>query len=107
MEALAPGLSTIRDRWPGSIGSHNSRNNCKSNCLMGVASMTANELRLHLEHLIDTYVPDQVAKAHLLALVARPNVPVKGILVELEPFLAGAISQADAKIVKDIAFHFN
>jgi hypothetical protein len=68
--------------------------------------MTLDELRRDLRHLINTYVPDQIAKAHLLSLVARPDVPAKAILVELEPFLSRAISQADAKIVKDIAFYF-
>jgi hypothetical protein len=68
--------------------------------------MTVDELRPHLQHLIDTYVPDQMVKTHLLSLVARPDVPAKAILVELEPFLSGAISQADARVVKDIAFHF-
>jgi hypothetical protein len=68
--------------------------------------MTIDELCSHLKHLIETYVPDQIAKTRLRGLVARPDVPVKSILVELDPFLSGAISQADAKLVKDIALHF-
>jgi hypothetical protein len=56
--------------------------------------------------LIDTYVQHQTVKVDLLSLVARSDVPVKGILADLEPLLLGAISPADAKIIKDIAFHF-
>jgi hypothetical protein len=68
--------------------------------------MTVDELRSHLQHLIDTYVLDQIAKAQLLSLMARPDVPAKGILAELEPYLSGTISRADAKIIEDIAFDF-
>ena len=68
--------------------------------------MTIDQLRLYLKQLIDAYVLEPSAKLRLLELVTRPDVPVKGILVELEPFLTGAISQADAKIIKDIAFKF-
>ena len=68
--------------------------------------MTADELRSHLEYLIDSYVQDQILRAHLVSLVARSDVPAKGILVELEPFLSATISQADAKIIEDIAYYF-
>ena len=68
--------------------------------------MTTDELRFHLEHLINFYVLDQTVRTHLLSLVNKPDIPAKGILAELEPFLSRAISQADAKIIKDIAFFF-
>ncbi len=73
---------------------------------MAALPMTVDELRLHLQHLINAYVLDQAVKARLLSLVLSPNVPAKALLAEMEPFLSGAISQADAKIVKDIAFSF-
>jgi hypothetical protein len=68
--------------------------------------MTTDELRFHLKRLIDVYVLDQTVQTHLLSLVNKPDVPTKAILAELEPFLSGAISQADAKVIKDIAFNF-
>jgi len=68
--------------------------------------MNINDLRMSLSLLIDRYVTDVAAKARLNSLVARPQVPAKGILAELEPFLIGSISQTDADIVKEIAFHF-
>jgi hypothetical protein len=68
--------------------------------------MTVDELRSHLQHLIDTYVPDQIVKADLLSLVATYPVPAKGILAELEASRSGAMSQADAQIINDIAFYF-
>jgi hypothetical protein len=46
------------------------------------------------------------SKADLLSLIARADVPAKGTLAELEQYLSGAISQVDAKIIKDIAFYF-
>jgi len=68
--------------------------------------MTIDELRLNLRHLIDVYVLDQTLRARLLVLVARPNVPAKDILVELEPFQLGRLNQADSKIIKEISFYF-
>jgi len=68
--------------------------------------MTLDELRLHLQRLIDGYVWDQAERARLLSLVRRTDVPVKALLVGLEPFVSGTISQSDANIIKDIAFHF-
>jgi hypothetical protein len=73
---------------------------------MGFVPMTVDELRSHLQHLINGYVSDQIAKAHLLSLVAMPDVPAKGILVELEASRSRAMSQVDAKIIKDISFYF-
>ncbi|PAY06613.1 hypothetical protein CK489_27440 [Bradyrhizobium sp. UFLA03-84] len=56
--------------------------------------------------MIDTYVADQIVKVRLLSLVARHDVPAKGILAELESARSGAMNQVDAKIVKEIAFYF-
>jgi hypothetical protein len=54
--------------------------------------MMTDELRAQLVHLINTYVAEPTAKTRLSALVAKHDIPVKGILVELETFLAGAIN---------------
>jgi hypothetical protein len=66
-------------------------------CYAVAQKMTIDELRVHLTHLISGYVTDQATKTRLLGLVARSYVPAKGILIELDPFFFGAISQADAK----------
>jgi hypothetical protein len=68
--------------------------------------MTLDELRAHLRNLIDRYVTDDDAKTRLLELVSRPDVPAKGILADLDPFLLGRATAADWDIVKDIAFNF-
>ena len=68
--------------------------------------MTIDELRVHFTHLIGNYVGDPSAKAHLLALVARDDIPAKGILAELTPYLSGIVTSDDAKVIKDIAFNF-
>lgn len=68
--------------------------------------MTIDELRVHLTSLIGTYVDDPTARARLLALVARDDVPAKGILVDLTPYLSGVVTDADARVIKDIAFNF-
>ncbi|MDR0776166.1 MAG: hypothetical protein LBE81_05955 [Azonexus sp.] len=68
--------------------------------------MTIDELRVHFVNLINSYVVDSVVKARLLALVERNDVPAKGILADLMPYLSGIVSDADARIIKDIAFNF-
>ena len=82
------------------------RNDCKSAKRYGVSAMTIDELRLHLSHLINSHVQDLPLRARLLMLVATHDVPAKGILIDLEPFLSGSPSREDAKIIKDIAFYF-
>jgi hypothetical protein len=68
--------------------------------------MTIDELRRHLAHLVDAYVTDGAKKEHLHSLVSRHDVPAKGIMAELEPFLAGKISPEDATLIKEIAYYF-
>lgn len=68
--------------------------------------MTTDELRTHLNELINMYVTDQAAKERLLHLVEREDIPAKGILVELAPFTTGCISEKDRKMIGDIAFYF-
>jgi len=68
--------------------------------------MTIDEPRVHLKHLIDTYVQDSVKQQRLLSLLARDDVPVKHILAEITPSLSGVITAADHMILKDIMFYF-
>jgi hypothetical protein len=68
--------------------------------------MADDELHSHLQHFDRHLRSASTVKVDLLSLVARPDVPVKGILADLEPLPPGAVSPADAKIIKDIAFHF-
>lgn len=68
--------------------------------------MTVDELRANLSYLIGKYVLDDVVKERLLLMVARDEVPAKGILVELTPFTSGMLSEADRKVIGDIAFYF-
>ncbi|KLU25895.1 hypothetical protein EOS_12355 [Caballeronia mineralivorans PML1(12)] len=68
--------------------------------------MTIDELRVHLKHLIDTYVQDSAKQQQLLSLVARGDVPVKHILAEITPSLSAVIAADDQAILKDIVFYF-
>lgn len=68
--------------------------------------MSIDELRSNLRHLIESCVSNQIVKAHLHSLVAGPDVPARGILAELEASRSGAMSDVDAKIIRDIAFYF-
>ncbi len=68
--------------------------------------MTTDELRVNFTYLINRYVTDEPTKDRLLELVERSEVPAKGILAELTPFLSGEITGADGKIVKDLVFYF-
>jgi len=68
--------------------------------------MKIDELRMNFTYLINGYVTDQVTKTRLLALVLRGDVPAKAILADLTPYLSGVVTEADAKIVKDIVFNF-
>ncbi|MCX4160655.1 MULTISPECIES: hypothetical protein [Paraburkholderia] len=68
--------------------------------------MTIDELRVHLTHLIDTYVKDPAERASLQTFVGRDDVPVKYILAEITPSLSGVISPADAILLQDIVFNF-
>jgi hypothetical protein len=64
------------------------------------------ELREHLNNLIEKYVSDVVVKERLLLMAERDEVPAKGILVELTPFTSGKLSEGDKKVIGDITFYF-
>ncbi len=68
--------------------------------------MTIDELRTHLNELINKYVTDQVEKERLLHLAEQEDIPAKGILVELTPFTTGCISEEDRKVIGEIALYF-
>ena len=68
--------------------------------------MTTDELRMHFMYLVGAYVTDPATSARLRILVAQDDIPAKGILAELTPYLSGVITDTDAKTIKDIAFNF-
>lgn len=68
--------------------------------------MQVDELKKHLRYLIEKYVAsDAVKREELLDLVDRDPVPVKGIFADLTPYMKGC-SEADGRIIKDIAFNY-
>lgn len=66
--------------------------------------MNFDELRIQLRGLVNAYVANPVEKERLLALIDIDNVPVKGIMVELTPYLSGVVSEIDAKTIKKYGF---
>jgi hypothetical protein len=68
--------------------------------------MTVDELRVHLNNLINKYVTDEPARQRLLKLVEREDIPAKGILVELTPFTSGLVSEEDRRLIGEIAFYY-
>lgn len=68
--------------------------------------MQVNELKKYLRYLIEKYAPSDAAKRkELLDLVDRDPVPVKGVFADLTPYVKGC-SEADGRIIKDIAFNY-
>lgn len=68
--------------------------------------MTVEALRRNLLQLIEGYVTDPAVRGELQSLVNRDDVPAKGILVQLTPFMSGKVTDTDAKIIREIAYHF-
>jgi hypothetical protein len=68
--------------------------------------MTGEELRKDLLRLVDVYVTDSRVRGELVLLVNRRDVPAKGVLVQLTPFMSGIASEADRKVIGEIAFYF-
>ena len=68
--------------------------------------MTGEELRSNLLHLIETYVTDSGVRDELQSVVNRHDIPAKGVLARLTPFMSGKVSESDAKIIREIAFYF-
>lgn len=74
--------------------------------LLAILKMTVEELRSNLLHLVETYVTDSEVRDELHSLVNRRDVPAKGVLAQLTPFMSGRVSESDAKIIGEIAFYF-
>ena len=74
--------------------------------------MTVDELRNNLSYLAGKYVTDDAKKACVFSLISGIGVTTnailttKAILAKLDPYLSGNMSQADAKLVRDIAYNF-
>lgn len=60
--------------------------------------MTVDELRAHPNYLIEKYAPEMdVLKRGLLLMVARGEVPAKGILIELTQFTVEKLGEEEKK----------
>ncbi|WP_099136684.1 hypothetical protein [Xenorhabdus budapestensis] len=68
--------------------------------------MTEKELRKNLTYLVDKYIPDNERKKELYIYIQRENVPVKGILADLNKFGVKTVMQDDGKLISDIYFHY-
>jgi hypothetical protein len=68
--------------------------------------MTVEELRRDLLRLVVAYVTDSGVRDELESLVNRRDIPAKGVLVQLTPFLSGGVSESDAKIIGEIVFYY-
>ncbi|WP_338804668.1 hypothetical protein WDV76_04975 [Xenorhabdus griffiniae] len=68
--------------------------------------MTENELRKNLRYLIDKYVFDLKKREEIYTYIEREDVPVKGILADLNEFGTKTVTQDDGKLISDIYFHY-
>ncbi|MBE8598147.1 hypothetical protein [Xenorhabdus sp. BG5] len=68
--------------------------------------MTENELRENLKYLIDKYVLDINKRIEIYAYIEREDVPVKGILADLNEFGVKTVTNDDGKLISDIYFHY-
>ncbi|MDE9544251.1 hypothetical protein [Xenorhabdus bovienii] len=68
--------------------------------------MTVKELRKNLTYLVDKYIPDNERKKELYIYIQRENIPVKGILTDLNKFGVKSVTQDDGKLISDIYFHY-
>jgi hypothetical protein len=69
--------------------------------------MNTEELKRHLEYLVEKYVPDIHKKSELKTLIQRDQTPpVKGVIAEVTALAGARIEEGDASLIKDIAFHY-
>ncbi|AYW91609.1 hypothetical protein KD5_03520 [Yersinia pseudotuberculosis] len=68
--------------------------------------MTEDELRKNLRYLIDKYIIDKNKKDEIYNYIDREDVPVKGILADLNNFRVEKITQDDGNLIRDIYFHY-
>ena len=68
--------------------------------------MNVEQLKTHLSYLIDKYVENPEVRTELNVLLERDGFPrVKAIMAGIEA-KGRKIEQADADLIKDIAFHY-
>ncbi|MDE9566939.1 hypothetical protein KKI93_23895 [Xenorhabdus bovienii] len=68
--------------------------------------MTVKKLRKNLTYSVDKYIPDNERKKELYIYIQRENIPVKGILTDLNKFGIKSVTQDDGKLISDIYFHY-
>lgn len=68
--------------------------------------MNVEQLKIHLDYLVDKYVTDSETKGELKNLIQREAMPpVKYIMAEIES-KGRSIEQMDTDLVKDIAYYY-
>lgn len=67
--------------------------------------MTNEELRKNLKYLIDKYVKES-ERDGIYIYIASEDIPVKGILADLNKYRIRAIDQADGDLIREIYFHY-
>ncbi|MGJ0580390.1 hypothetical protein ACR71G_20605 [Xenorhabdus bovienii] len=68
--------------------------------------MTEEELRKNLTYLVDKYIPDNERKEEIYNYIRREDVPVKGILADLNEYKTSAVEKSDGDLISDIYFHY-
>ncbi|MEQ4693786.1 hypothetical protein [Providencia manganoxydans] len=68
--------------------------------------MTEDELRKNLRYLTDKYVVDKNKKDEMYNYIDRDDVPVKGVLADLNTFGLKIISQDDGDLISTIYFYY-
>jgi len=79
---------------------------CARAAPLTILKMTVEELRRNLLRLVETYVTDSGVRNELESLVNRHDIPAKGVLAQLAPFMSGRVSESDRAIIGEIAFYF-
>ncbi|WP_338670790.1 hypothetical protein V8Z79_03425 [Pantoea dispersa] len=67
--------------------------------------MTDKELRENLLYLINKYVPKS-ERENFYVYLSRDDVPVKGLLADLNKVKAVTVEQADGDLISDIYFYY-
>ncbi|AWH88636.1 hypothetical protein [Limnobaculum parvum] len=66
--------------------------------------MTNEELKINLKYLIDKYVQED-QKDSLYSYIIHEDIPVKGVLADLNKYKTRALDQADSDLIKNIYFY--
>ena len=68
--------------------------------------MNVDQLKVHLNYLIDKYISEPEVRHDLTTLIKRAGIPpVKNIMATIESE-GRSIEQMDVNLVKDIAFYY-